>query len=336
MKIKIVSLLSLCGLFLLSAHLQAAEPVPLKTTTTPAGKTDKPVKVFLLVGQSNMVGAGTIPNSERSQKRNGGKGTLEYLVTSPEVKDKKQFAHLVGPGGLEKDGWIARGDVWIANPPREKNGLLTVGYGGGDDNIGPELQFGHSIGDYYDEQVLLIKLSWGGKSVGTDFRPPSAGGETGEYYKTVLAETKKVLDNLGTLFPEYKKQGFELVGIAWHQGWNDRVNQAHNDAYEENLSHLIKDWRKALGKPNLPFVIAETGMSGHEEKHPRALSLMAAQAAVAKRPEFKGNVAFVGTKDFYRTPEESPSNQQFHWNRNAETYFLIGNGLAEGMKKLLK
>ena len=62
------------------------------------------------------------------------------------------------------------------------------------------------------------------------------------------------------------------------------------------MANFIRDIRKDLGVPNLPFVIAETGMSGPSENHPRALSLMLAQAAVAKYKEFQGNVAFVGTK----------------------------------------
>jgi len=62
--------------------------------------------------------------------------------------------------------------------------------------------------------------------------------------------------------------------------------------------------------------------------------LMRAQAAVAKHDEFHGNVAFVGTRDFYRPPEESPSSQGYHWNSNAETYYLIGTAMGEAMKKL--
>ena len=104
---------------------------------------------------------------------------------------------------------------------------------------------------------------------------------------------------------------------------------------KKNLSNFIRDIRKDLSVPNLPFVIAETGMSGHQEKHPRALSLMKAQAAVAKRKEFQGNVAFVGTKDFFRPKAESPSGQAYHWNNNAETYYLIGEGMGKAMLSLL-
>ena len=38
---------------------------------------EAPLKVFILAGQSNMVGAGVVAANE---KRNGGKGSLEYLV----------------------------------------------------------------------------------------------------------------------------------------------------------------------------------------------------------------------------------------------------------------
>ena len=101
------------------------------------------------------------------------------------------------------------------------------------------------------------------------------------------------------------------------------------------MAAFIRDVRRDLNAPGLPFVIAETGMSGVNETHPRALSLMKAQAAVAERPEVKGNVAFVGTRTFWREKEESPSSQGYHWNTNAETYWLIGEAMGEAMKKLL-
>lgn len=282
-----------------------------------------PVKVFILAGQSNMEGQGKIA---AAPNRNGGKGSLQYLVTDPATSAR--FKHLV----TEDGNWIVREDVWIWYLGRK--GELTVGYGARKDRIGPELGFGIVMGDHFENQVLLIKIAWGGKSLAKDFRPPSSGGEVGPYYRELIEHAKEVLANLKALFPEYDGQGYELAGFGWHQGWNDRVNQAFNDEYEKNLANFIRDVRKDLGVPKLPFVIAETGMSGHGERHPRALSLMRAQAAVPKYREFEGNVAFVGTKDFYRPPEESPSRQGYHWNSNAETYYLIGKAMGEAMKKL--
>ena len=249
------------------------------------GAANKPIRVFILAGQSNMQGQGFIKADPR---RNGGKGSLESLTRDPATADK--FKHLLG-----KDGqWAVRDDVWIHYLDRK--GRLTVGYGATEDRIGPELGFGNVIGEASEEPVLLIKLAWGGKSLAKDFRPPSSGGEVGPYYKEIVQRTKAVLGDLKTEFPEFGDRGYELAGFGWHQGWNDRINQAFNDEYEKNMANFIRDIRKDLGVKDLPFVIAETGMSGKEEKHPRALSLMKAQAAVAEYKEFQGNVAFVGTQ----------------------------------------
>jgi hypothetical protein len=58
----------------------------------------------------------------------------------------------------------------------KKAGKLGVGYGGGGSKIGPEFSFGLSIAKKTDGPILLIKTSWGGKSLHYNFRPPSAGG----------------------------------------------------------------------------------------------------------------------------------------------------------------
>jgi Carbohydrate esterase, sialic acid-specific acetylesterase len=302
----------------MSRQQYRAAAVALFLISLPAVAADKPVKVFVLAGQSNMEGHGFI---KADPKRNEGKGSLESVA-----KDK--FKHL-----LAKDGqWAVRDDVWIHYLDRK--GKLTAGYGVKDDRIGPELGFGFVIGDAFEEPVLLIKLAWGGKSLGKDFRPPTAGGEVGPFYKEVVTRAKAVLKDLKKEFPEFGDRGYELTGFGWHQGWNDRVNQTFNDEYEKNMAHFIRDIRKDLGVKNLPFVIAETGMTGPEEKHPRALSLMKAQAAVAEYEEFKGNVAFVGTRAFWRKDDESPTKQGYHWNSNGETYYLIGEAMGHAMKKL--
>ena len=303
----------------LLAALGAAAPV---LAQEEAAKPE-PVQVFILAGQSNMVGAGIVP---ADPNRNEGKGTLEWCVKN----HPKLFGRLVDDDG----NWIVRDDCFVSY--FDKRGGLTVGFGGRENQIGPELGFGMVMAENYDEPVLLIKVAWGGKSIGKDFRPPSAGGEVGEFYTKLVEQVRNTLANIGDHVPGYQGQGYALVGFGWHQGWNDRINQAFNDAYEENLSCFIRDIRKDLEASDLPFVIAETGMSRHEEKHPRALSLMAAQAAVAEREEFRNNVAFVGTRDFYRPKEESPSGQAYHWNNNAETYYRIGEGMGKAMLELVR
>lgn len=310
------------------------------TAIVSAQAAPKPVRVFILAGQSNMEGHGFVP---ADPKRNGGKGSLEFLVK--DVATAKKFTPLVDTAGK----WRTRDDVWISY--LDRHGPLTVGYGARKEMIGPELGFGWVLGDARDEPVLLIKCAWGGKSLAVDFRPPSAGrppyslGEKGDaaiaqdpaiigkYYREMLSLTKAALADINDRVPG-SDGSYVLAGFGWHQGWNDRVNDRFNAEYETNMICFIRDIRKDLGAPGLPFVIAETGMTGPEEKSPRALSLMKAQAAVAERPEFKGNVAFVSTRAFWRPKEESPNGQGYHWNSNAETYFLIGEAMGEAMRQL--
>jgi alpha-galactosidase len=306
----------------------------------PQANVPSPVKVFILAGQSNMEGHGIIA---ADPKRNDGKGSLEFLANNTSTAEK--FAPLRSADG----GWKTRDDVWITYFDRQ--GPLTVGFGARAEMIGPELGFGWIMGEAHSSPVLLIKCAWGGKSLAVDFRPPSAGaipysmGEkqdaaiaadpmiVGKYYRETVERTKAALANITQLVPGSKGE-YEVVGFGWHQGWNDRINEQFNREYEANMAHFIRDIRKELAVPKLPFVIAETGMTGPDEKHPRALSLMAAQAAVANHAEFKGNVAFVSTRNFWRPVDQSPSGQGYHWNSNAETYYLIGEGMAKALQAL--
>ena len=70
------------------------------------------------------------------------------------------------------------------------------------------------------------------------------------------------------------------------------------------------------------------------------LTVANAQLAVSgdkgKYPEFKGNVKTVETRDFWRSAEESPRNQGYHYNQNAETYLNVGQEMGKGMLELLK
>jgi len=309
----------------LLASTQAADP--------------KPVRVYILAGQSNMEGHGFVT---ADPKRNDGKGSLEWATKQP--ANAAKFKTLLDNAGK----WRTRDDVFITYLDRK--GPLTAGFGVNQDKIGPELGFGWVVGDASDAPVLLIKCAWGGKSLAVDFRPPSSGmpqglGEkqeaaikadpkiVGKYYREMLDLTKAALKNVKELVPGSDGK-YVLAGFGWHQGWNDRINDKFNGEYEANMVNFIKDVRKELDAPKLPFVIAETGMNGPSETHPRALSLMKAQEAAAARDEFKGNVAFVSTRNFWREKEESPSGQGYHWNTNGETYYLIGEAMGQAMVKL--
>ncbi len=294
----------------------------------------KPLKVFILAGQSNMEGPASI-------------ATFDYIgddpVTAPLLKKMR---------GADGSPTVCDG-VWISyltgagEKNFELNGKLTAGYGSmwGQDstkpgkNIGPEFTFGLAMDAAFDEPVLIIKAAWGGKSLHTDFRPPSAGPyelssfqkenypkqtghgipkdfeqwkaekakETGVYYRLMIEHVKKVLADPKRVYPQYDPaQGFEVVGFAWLQGWNDMVdghvypgNKPDRFAlYSDLLGHFIRDLRGDLNVPKMPFVIGVMGVGG-AKAGADVVAFREAMTAPSLLPEFKGNVVAVQTAPFW-------------------------------------
>lgn len=292
-----------------------------------------PIKVFILAGQSNMEGQAVVDLA--GSDYNGGKGTLQSYMSDPDKAST--LSHLKNPDG----SWRVRDDVWIRYQ-RENESLLAgpLGLGfsvyGDQHHFGPELQFGHVVGDALDNPVLLIKAAWGGKSLYKDFRPPSSGGETGKYYKLMIAQVHEALGSIGKDFPALKGRRYNLAGFVWWQGWNDGVDPKHAvPEYEQNLVNLIHDVRHDLHSPRLPVVIGE--LTGPWVKADGGwAALRKAQAAATERPEFAGNVLFVPTHDFVRKPEDSPNPGHGHHEfGNAETYYLVGDALGKGALQML-
>lgn len=328
--------------------------VPAGPSHAERGSTDqrRPIAVFILLGQSNMVGFGRIALP-------GKKGTLEYLC-----KEQGKYPHLLDAKGQ----WKERDDVWcVKTTVGQQQGWLKPGFGARAEFIGPELQFGQIMGDIHEEPVLVIKASQGNRSLGWDILPP--GSERFEYEGRVYAgykdtpaswvegETKKpvdwyagkqyddfvkdiheVLDDLPKFFPSYQNQGYEIAGFAWFQGHKDQ-NAAHASRYELNLVNLIKCLRKEFDAPNAPFVIATIAFGG-EKLAGHGLTVANAQLAVSgetgKHPEFAGNVKTVDARGFWRDKAVSPNDRQdYHYYHNAETYMEVGNALGQAMAELL-
>ncbi len=305
---------------------------------------EEPVKIYLLVGQSNMQGKGNI---EGDVNKPG--NSLRHLVHHDA---KKEFQFLVDPQGE----WTAREDVWAHYDLFPFGGLrygpLKPGYGAAPGQIGPELGFGNVMGDADKGQVLLIKAAWGGKSLGYDFLPPSVGkyakpvrpADPGYFYQRTLDLVSEVTENVETLFPGYKGQGMEIAGLCWHQGWNDQYGGLDAN-YESNMAAFIRDIRSSehgLGIPGLTVVIATSGnIMGDTPIKQGQLAM----ADANKHPEFAGNVAVVDTDKPYG-PEQMgfkfgedglPSDKiGYHWNSSALCYMNIGRAMAAEMAKLDK
>lgn len=312
-----------------------------------------PIKVFILAGQSNMEGKAKL-------------SLLEYQIAQAETREL--FAH------WQKDGkWIERDDVQIKFLDRA--GKLTVGYGS-PKCIGPEMQFGTVVGDHYQQPVMLIKTAWGGRSLYRDFRSPSAGlpkdevlqkmladvqkkkpdatldevkAPFGASYREMLKEVEQTLADLKKCLPAEADRGHELAGFIWFQGWNDMINPDYTAEYTVNLQHFIRDVRKDLKSPKLPFVIGQMGVDGLNA-NANVQKFKDAQAAVLDADEFKGNVALVKTDVYWDTTAEAVykkgwrenidewnkvgSDYPFHYLGSCKTMKAIGGALAEAAIKL--
>ena len=297
--------------------------IALTLILTISGSAAEPIKVFVLAGQSNMEGQGVVSmNDERDY--NGGKGNLVWSMEHSESAGKMKKLK------DEKGEWVVRDDVMISFKVGEKvrKGGLTVGYTGygGSSHIGPELGFGWVMGDHFEEPVLLIKTAWGGKSLFVDFRPPGSGGQVGPYYTKMVEEVRAALAELGN-------EAYELAGFVWQQGWNDMCEKPAIAEYADNLVNLVTDLRKEFKAPDLPVVVGELGNGGPVDRGDM-FDFRKAQEEGTKRIK---NARFIKTTDFARPAELSPNpGHGHHWFGNAESYFLIGDALGEGMKRLLK
>lgn len=284
----------------------------------------KHIIVYLLAGQSNMQGQGVV-SMDHEKYYNGGKGNLVWSMEHSASKGKMK--HLRDADGK----WVVRDQVQISFKQKEKvrKGPLTVGFTGygGSSHIGPELQFGHVVGDHHDDcDILLIKTAWGGKSLFKDFRPPSAGGETGEYYKMMIAEIRT---ELAKMAPDT----YDIGGFVWMQGWNDMVSREATAEYAVNLIHLVADIRKEFKNESLPIVVGELGNGGEAKPGSGMALFRQAQKEAVENIEF---AAFVSTKEFARPAELSPNTGHgHHWFGNAESYFLVGDALARRLTEVL-
>jgi len=308
----------------------AALPVLSAVAADAPSRPGRPLKVFILAGQSNMQGQAQVK-------------TFDAMGLDPKTAPiLKEMRDADGNPRVCEKVWISS----IGSADEERIGKLTAGYGsaGRGPKIGPEFTFGIYMEKLLDEPILIIKTAWGGKSLNTDFRPPSAGPypfnenqlenftkqrkdleaikadkakATGHYYRLMIDHVKAVLADPKRVYPDYDpKQGYKLAGFVWFQGWNDMVDGGtypHRgepggyDEYSKLLAQFIRDVRKDLSSPTMPFVIGVMGVGGpvdqyrpdqqrYKDIHQNFRNAMAAPAAL---PEFQGNVAAVLTEKYW-------------------------------------
>lgn len=312
----------------------------------------KPVQVYILLGQSNMLGFGNIT---------GGEGSLQHAVTK-----KNLYPYLVDDAGK----WTERKDVrnvrvmgsGLAKSKLFYNEWMTISK----HRIGPEMGIGHHVGEVTDAPVLILKSCIGNRALGWDLLPP--GGEGFEFtdskgttwvhpgykgsperwkkgtepkkigwyagmqYDGDIRRAKEVLADLETYYPGAKK--YEVAGFFWWQGDRDSRSEALSSRYEKNLVLLINQLRKEFNAPKAKFVCASLGQTekGAMDGGGKILdAMLAVDGKSGKYPKFKGNVAAV-----YSHPLSKGGSSGGHYGHNAETYMNVGEAMGKAMVELLQ
>ncbi len=323
----------------------------------------KPVKVFVMMGQSNMLQygkVGTPDGSQASTVYSGIKaGKYTYLVDAENNFKQRQDARYIWTmqgAGVKQQEWL-----------------------GAKNKVGVELGTGWHLADYYTEPVMILKAAVGNRALGWDLLPPSVGryevngkkipgyreyedkGEihkfekgvskvigtkgksrgkpvdpwyAGKNYDDDTGNAKAVLKDLATYYPEAKE--YEVAGFFWWQGAKDQ-NPNWAARYEVHLVELIKSLRKEFNAPNAPFVAATLGIPDGELGDSPTHKIVAAQLAVdgrgdsPKYKEFKGNVATVDTRKFY-----GGGSANSHYGGNGEFIMQVGDEMGKAMVELLK
>jgi hypothetical protein len=338
---------TLCLAAATAADLPVIPSLPIPTR--PDGKEadmSKPVQVFILLGQSNMVGMGEVGGDEA--------GSLKDII-----KTKNKFPYLLDDAG----NWSVRKDVRNVRVMIGRNGQMKVfkndwmSIGG---KFGPEFGIGHFLGEAIEAPVLTLKSCIGNRSLGWDLLPPGTepyefqgkmvpgyrgtgenpkgngqkvdGWYAGKQYDDDTEYAKSVLANLGEYYPGATK--YEVAGFFLWQGEKDCGVDENAARYETNLVNFIKALRKDFNAPNAKFVLATLGEAtkgcgGNGEKVLDAQ--LAVDGTTGKYPEFKGNVATV-----FSHPFSMGGTGAGHYEGNPETYMNVGEAMGKAMVGLLK
>ena len=324
-------------------HRQETGQDPLRTEIKLAGGKKVPFKITYFNKQAN--GLGWIVRLDVP-------GALSTMV-----KFKGMYPYLID----ENRQWKARQDVWYRGVVTA-TGNRPLGVAGG--RIGPEIGFGHAVGNHLDEPVLILKSSQGNRSLSWDFltpgskrfeykgkiyagykesplswdkgtKPEPINWYAGKQYDDCFGAAHEVLKNFDKEFPHWKGRGYEIEGFAWWQGDKDRYVEAHAIRYEKNLVRLIKTLRKEFKAPKAKFVVATLGQTAKDAQPSNDKLILDAQLAVdgttGNYPEFKGNVSTV-----YTHPLSQGGASNSHYDGNAQTYMDVGVAMGEAMVELLK
>ena len=163
------------------------------------------------------------------------------------VKYKGKYPYLMN----KKGQWVSRDDVYYKGVVTATGSawLNPLAAGG---RIGPELGFGHVVGDGIDEPVLILKTSQGNRALGWDFLPP--GSKQYEYdaakNEKWILDAQLAVDGEAGKYPDYKGNVSTVYTHPLSQGG------ASNSHYNRNAQTYM-DVGLAMGEAMMKLLKSE-------------------------------------------------------------------------------
>ncbi|MEN9308330.1 MAG: Endoglucanase precursor [Fibrobacterota bacterium] len=199
------------------------------TAQAVAAKTEVPL--FLLSGQSNMVGLGTTSGSLTAAQK-------QFFP----IDNIKVYVDAEGDATKVMKRW---------------NSLSPI-LGSTTSQFGPELFFGKVLADSFPgRKFAFIKVARSGTYLGkaTEWLPPSSNnGKGGTYYAAMMGSIDAALKAFHSAF-DTTLYTPKWAGFLWLQGEFDAMDATLSNQYETNLNNLIKDIRSKAGVADLPVVL---------------------------------------------------------------------------------
>ncbi len=235
----------ICCVLTLATAVAGAAPGPSLPGKAEPATNSRPVRVFVVAGQSNAEGHNHV------RQYHGGREP--FPITH---RDQPRILFWPGKNALGKSD-----NLWTT---------LRVDESG---SFGPEIAFGHDIAQALpEEEIALIKYASGGTGIarstdytdyipavagyddrGRNWHPPTDGKEAGALYRGLIENVHSATSAL-----ERNGHRWELSGLLWMQGEHEAsISRKMAEDYERLLSDFIHSLRKDLRSPSLFVAIGQ-------------------------------------------------------------------------------
>lgn len=176
----------------------------------------KKLKVILLNGQSNASGVSRVACLTEEQKSKFANGINNVHIN-----------YFCDNGNNSSAGYFT---------------LAGLNQGYNDGFFGPELGIADALSSS-EEEYLILKYTWGGTILATQWNAPQPNGVTGPLYTAFINFTTTYMDYLA-------ERGYDakIGAMCWMQGESDSVDETWTQSYYQNTVDFVAATRNALSK----------------------------------------------------------------------------------------